>query len=181
MRPCGSSHNKNDSSRINLNDLDLWGIVAIGDTIFCGGRSTLIFHRVTDVRTLILPFLCFQQKNGQWLPIPKCNRVAPSWLPCEFIPWSNCGQSWQGNFQSHTPAVFHTRGDGMKNLSGTCYFQDFEVVAAQLAKQTIPNEWNNITVVLSNPHGCGVFLISLVQHISSCACHIFYLLITLVD
>ena len=74
-------------------------------------------------------------ENGQWPSMHNRNIAFPSWLQSGFLPWSNCVQSWQVNLLYHTLVAFHKPGDGLSPLMGTCYFNVFQVVAAQLAKK----------------------------------------------
>ena len=56
-------------------------------------------------------------------------------------------------------------GDGLPTPTVTCYFDAFQVVAAQLAKQIYLRELTNLTVIPAPPDGCGVLADS------TCATH----------
>ena len=49
------------------------------------------------------------------------------------------------------------QGDGLPTPTDTCYFDAFQVVVDQLAKQHLPHEWTNMTVVPDPPDNCSVF------------------------
>ena len=59
---------------------------------------------------------------------------------------------------SHTSVVFHRRGDGLPNLTGTYDFDACQVVATHLGTEIFLHELTNITGVLSPPNSCGVFV-----------------------
>ena len=76
-RPCGVDFNENDKSSIDLNDFDLWGIAAIGETFIFVGKSPLKLFSIPDVPGSMPLFLFLQQRNEQFLLLPKLTRGDP--------------------------------------------------------------------------------------------------------
>ena len=77
-------------------------------------------------------FLLLQQQNEELLLLSNLTRGDPSSLPRGFLPWSNFGQSLQVTLPLHIFVIFHTLGDELPKLTGTCHFDACKVVATQL-------------------------------------------------